>query len=83
MNYKSSMAPLLAAVLQVHPLGSLAASYHSEPNPVGEKVYAARSLTLLLPVGIIAGALFLAWLLMRIKGKARKPTADGAGSHHN
>jgi hypothetical protein len=74
MNYKRSLLTILAAVLA--PICSFAASYRSEPNPVGEKVYAAHSLPRLLPVAIIVGALLLAWLLSRIRGKARKPTAD-------
>ena len=82
MNYKSSLASILATAVPFHPISSLAASYHSGPNPVGEKVYAAHSLIRLLPVGIIVGALLLAWLLTRIQGKARKPTADDAESHH-
>ena len=80
MNYKRSLACIFAAVVQVHPIRSLAASYHSEPNPIGEKLYAAHSLFRLLPVGIIACALLLAWLLAR-RGKARKPTGDDAESH--
>ena len=80
VSYKSSLASILAAVVQDHPLCSLAASYRSEPNPIGEKVYAAHSLSRLLPVGIIVCALLVAWLLARI-GKARKPTADDAESH--
>ena len=78
MNYKSSLASLLVAVVQLHPLSSLAASYRSEPNPIGEKAYAAHSLTLLFPDGIIVGGLLLAWLLTRIQRKARKPAADDA-----
>ena len=73
MNYKSSIASILAGLVQLHPICSLAASYRSERDPVGEKVYAAHSLSRLLPVGIIACALLLAWLMARI-GKARKPT---------
>jgi hypothetical protein len=80
MNYKHSLASIFAAVVQVHPICSLAASYRSEPNPVGEKVYAAHFLSRLLPVGIIACALLLAWLLATIR-KARKATGDDAESH--
>jgi hypothetical protein len=81
MNYKSSLASILAAVLQAYPICSLAASYHSgPPDPVGEKVYAAHSLSRLLPVGIIVCALLLVWLLGRM-GKARKPTGNDAESH--
>ena len=80
MNYKSSLASILAAVVQALPICSLAASYHSEPNPVGEKVYAAHSLSRLLPLGIVGCAFLLVWLLARI-GKARKPAADDAESH--
>lgn len=82
MNYKRSLASILAAVLLVHPVCSLAASYRSTLNPIGEEVYSAHSLSRLLPVAIIAGALLLAWLLSRIPGKARKPAADDAESHH-
>jgi hypothetical protein len=82
MNFKSSLASILAGVVQVQSICSLAASYHSEPNPIGEKVYAAHSLSRLLPLGIIACALLLAWLLARIQAKARKPTTDNAESHH-
>ena len=82
MNYKSSLAPMLVAVVQLHPLSSLAASYRSEPNPIGEKAYAAHSLTLLLPVAIIACAFLLVLLLSRIRSKASKPAADDAESHH-
>jgi hypothetical protein len=82
MNYKSSLASILATVVPVHPICSLAASYRSEPNPIGEKVYAAHSLTRLLPVGIIVCALLLVWLLASLRSKARKPTEDDAESHH-
>ena len=81
MNYKNSLVSILAAVLPVHPICSLAASYRSEPNPIGEKVYSAHSLSRLLPVAIIVCALLLAWLLSRVPGKAGKPTADDAESH--
>lgn len=82
MNYKSSLVSLLAAVVQLNPICSFAASYRSEPNPIGEKAYAAHSLTLLLPLGIIVGGLLLAWLLTRIRGKASNPAADDPKSHH-
>jgi hypothetical protein len=82
MNYKSSLASILAAVVQLDPVCSLAASYRSESNPIGEKVYAAHSLTLLLPLGIIVGGFLSAWLLTRIRGKASKPVADDPKSHH-
>jgi hypothetical protein len=82
MKYTSSLTSMLAAVVQLHPLSSLAASYHSEPNPIGEKAYAAHSLTLLLPVAIIVCAFLLVLLLSRIRGKARKPTADDVESNH-
>jgi len=82
MNYKSSLASILAGVVQLHPICSFAASYRSEPNPIGEKVYAAHSLFRLLPVGIIVCALLLAWLLVGIRAKASKPTTDEAESHH-
>ena len=74
--------PGAAVSIQVHPVCSLAASYRSEPDPIGEKVYAAHSLSRLFPLGIIVCALLLAWLLARIQRKARKPTADDAESHH-
>jgi hypothetical protein len=73
MNYKSILASILAGVVQLHPICSLAAGYRSERDPVGEKVYAAHFLSRLLPVAIIACALLLAWLVAKI-GKARKPT---------
>ena len=82
MNYKSSLVSILAAVVQLRPVCLLAASYRSESNPIGEKTYAAHSLTLLFPVGIIVGGLLLAWLLTRIQRKARKPATDDAESHH-
>jgi len=82
MNYKSSLVSILAAVVQLDPVCSLAASYRSESNPIGEKAYATHSLTLLFPVGIIVGGLLLAWLLTRIRGKASKPAADDPKSHH-
>ena len=82
MNYKSSLASIVAAVVQLHPVCLLAASYRSESNPIGEKAYAAHSLTLLLPVRIIVGGFLLAWLLTRIRGKASKPAADDPKSHH-
>ena len=65
---------MLVAVVQLHPLSSLAASYRSEPNPIGEKAYAAHSLTLLFPVAIIVCAFLLVLLVSRIRGKASKPT---------
>jgi hypothetical protein len=81
MKYKSSLVSILAAVVQLDPVCSLAASYRSESNPIGQKAYAAHSLTLLLPVGIIVGGFLLAWLLTRIRGKASKPAADDPKSH--
>ncbi len=83
MNYKSSLASALAAVLQVLPLCGFAASYRSEPNPVGEKVYAAHSLSRLLPLGIIVCALILAWLLAIIRSRTGKPAATEAESHQH
>jgi hypothetical protein len=65
---------MLAAVVQFHPVSSLAASYHSEPNPIGEQAYAAHSLTRLLPVAIIVCGFLLVLLLVRMRGKARKNT---------
>jgi hypothetical protein len=82
MNYKTSLVSILAVVVQLDPVCSLAASYHSGSNPIGEKAYAAHSLTLLLPVGIIVGGFLLAWLLTRIRDKASKPAADDPKSHH-
>jgi hypothetical protein len=82
MNYKSSLASMLVAVVPLHPLSSLAASYRSEPTPIGEKAYAAHSLTLLFPVAIIVCAFLLVLLVSRIRGKASKPTADDVESHH-
>ncbi len=82
MNYKSVLASILAAVVQLHPISSLAASYHSESNPIGEKVYNAHSLQRLIPVAIIVCGLLLVWLVARIQAKARKPPADGAKSLH-
>jgi hypothetical protein len=81
MNYKRSLLPVLAAAVLVHPVCSLAASYRSGSDPVGERVYASQSLARLLPVGIIVCTLLLAWLLARILGKARKPTDDDTESH--
>jgi hypothetical protein len=81
MKYKSSLVSILAAVVQLDPVCSLAASYRSESNPIGQIAYAAHSLTLLLPVGIIVGGFLLAWLLTRIRGKASKPAADDPKSH--
>ncbi len=82
MNYKSSLAPILAAVVQIHPVCLLAASYRSESNPIGEKAYAAHSLSHLLPLAIIVCAFLLAWLVAGIRGKARRLAADHDEPHH-
>ncbi len=73
---------MLAAGLPVHPVCALAASYHSEPNPVGEKVYSAHFPLLLLPVGILVCGLLVAWLFARMRAKARKLPAGDAESPH-
>ena len=82
MNNRSSLVSLLAAVLAVHPVCVLAASYHSEPNPIGEKVYGPHLLHSMLPLGLIACALFAAWLLCRIRRKVGKQAAEDAEAHH-
>jgi hypothetical protein len=83
MNYKSVSASILAAVLQVYPISSFAASWHSEPNPIGEKAYAAHSVQRLIPVAIIVCGLLFAWLVARIQAKTRKSSAhDTKPLHH-
>jgi hypothetical protein len=72
MNYKRYLVPIAVGIAQLHPLHVLAASYHSEPNPVGEKAYAAHSLMLLLPVGVIVCAFLFVWLLAPIHAKTSK-----------
>ena len=63
---------MLVAASQVHPVCSLAASYRSEANPIGEQMYSAHFLTRLLPIGIIAGGLLLAWLLAKIRSRKKR-----------
>ena len=72
---------MLVAIVQLHLLSSVAASYRSEPNPIGEKAYAAHSLTLLFPVALIVCAFLLVLLVSRIRGKASKPAMDDVDSH--
>ena len=45
-------------------------------------MYAAHSLTLLLPVAIIVCAFLVVLLLSRIRSKASKPIADDIETHH-
>ena len=73
MSYTTRWKSKLGAALQVIPSCALAASYHSEPNPVGEKVYSAHLMRRMLPVGIIVCALLVAWLVTWIRRRGAKP----------
>jgi hypothetical protein len=76
MNSKRSWVLLLGAAVPLCRLCAHAASWHTQTNPIGEKVYAAHSVTLLLPIGILVGAVIVLWLLARIQRKAGKRSAD-------
>ncbi len=71
MNHRTTHAPNLIAVLQLLPACVLAASYRSESNPIGEHEYAAHLLRDLLPIGIVACGLLLAWIFIRVRAKRR------------
>ena len=77
MNYRTRWKSKLGAALQVIPTCALAASYHSEPNPVGEQVYSAHLMRRMLPVGIIVCALLLAWLVTWIRRRGAKLKTQG------
>ena len=79
---RSGRELVLIGLLAIQPAWLFAASYASYPNPVGEKVYAAGTLRRMVPVAIIAGGFSLAWLLNKVRSKARQRAVDNAGSHH-
>jgi hypothetical protein len=80
MSYTTRWKSKLGAALHVIPTCALAASYHSEPNPVGEQVYSAHLMRHMLPVGIIVCALLLAWLVACIRRRGAKLKTQGTKS---
>jgi hypothetical protein len=58
------------AMVVALPICVLGASYHFEPNPVGEKLYTAHLLRRIFPGAIIATAALFAWLLHALRRKA-------------
>ena len=80
MSYTTRWKSKLGVALQVIPSCVLAASYHSEPNPVGEQVYSTHLMRRMLPVGIIVCALLLAWLVAWIRRRGAKLKTQGTKS---
>jgi len=72
---------VLKVVLAVQPLCAFAASYHSDPNPIGEQIYSTHSLTRVVPIVIVIVGFSLAWALNRARRKARKPASNPTESH--
>jgi|WetSurMetagenome_2_1015567.scaffolds.fasta_scaffold1726347_1 hypothetical protein len=69
-------ALVLMTIIAIQPVGVLGASYRSEPNPVGEKVYASQLPRLLVPIAIVIGGFSLAGLVAVIRRRTGKVTAD-------
>ena len=81
MGVRTSWALVLTAILAVQPFCVFAASYVSKRDPVGEKVYASSQLERMAPITIIIGGFSAAWLLHRIRRKAKKLDPDNAEAH--
>ncbi len=76
-------ALLITAILAAQPICVFAASWATpKPDPVGEKVYSSGLLERMAPIAIVAGGLSLAWVVDRVRRKAKKLIPDNAGSHH-
>ncbi len=70
-------------MLAVQPICAVAASYHFEPNPVGEKVYVSDQRGhLVTPIAIVAVGFSLAGLIARARRKTRKLAPENAASQH-
>jgi hypothetical protein len=81
MRTARALVPLVLAAVQ--PLCAFAASYHFEPDPVGEKVYTSGQLErVAVPITIIAGGFSVAWLLHEVRRGTRKLTQNNGGAHH-
>jgi len=80
-NVRIGRVLLLIALAAIQPACLFAASYASKRDPVGEKVYASGTLWRMAPVAIMVGGLGAAWLLTRIRRKARQRAVDNIGSH--
>ena len=75
-------AVAVMVILAIEPVCVSAASYQFEPDPIGERAYAAHSWSRMAPLLVILGALVLAWVFNRIRRKTKKLAPDHAGSHH-
>ena len=81
MGVRTSRALVLTAILAVQPVCVFAASYASKRDPVGEKVYASGQLERMAPIAIMIGGFSIAWLLYKVRRKARKVAPNNAEAH--
>jgi hypothetical protein len=72
---------VLTVVLAVQPVCVFAASYASKHDPVGEKVYASGQLERMAPIAIMIGGVSVAWLLHKVRSRAKKITPDNAEAY--
>jgi hypothetical protein len=80
---RTARALVLLVMVAVQPICVSAASYRYTRDPVGEKVYSAGQLErVAVPIAIIAGGFSVAWLLHKVRRKAKKLAPDNAEPHH-
>ena len=74
---RTGTALVLMAMIAAQPICVFGASYGFAPNPVGEKVYTAQLFARVkAPLAIIAGGFSLAWVLNRVRRKAKQVPPD-------
>jgi len=81
VGMRTGRALVLLAMLAVPTICVFGASYASWPNPIGEAVYRPHLLREMLPIAVIACGLSLAWLLHRVRRKAKKLAPEQAEAH--
>jgi hypothetical protein len=81
IDMKRGRAWVVGLMLASQPLCAVAASYHSDPNPIGEQIYSTHSLSRVVPIVIVIVGFSLAWALNRARQKARKPASNPTESH--
>jgi hypothetical protein len=63
---------MFSMVLTFLSFGALGASWSAPPpDPVGEQLYRTHILMGIIPLGIITGALLVAWLIAKARRKAK------------
>jgi hypothetical protein len=81
VGVRTGRALVLTAILAVQPICLLAASYHYNRDPVGEKVYASGQLERMAPIAIIIGGFSVAWLLHKVRRKVKKLAPGNPEAH--